>query len=350
MSSTENAGVYGRDTEQIVVSVIIKALNEEAKVADAIESAFKGVEGLAAEIILADSLSTDRTVEIAKKYPVKIAQLKCPDHRCCGVGPQLGYQHSRGEYVYILDGDMLLEPEFIPRAVKLMRQRLDVAGVAGIVRELGGRSYDFERRKLRDARWTKAGEQEWLDMGGLYRRTAVDSVGYLSNLNLHAFEEQELGHRLISAGWKLLRMNEPSVTHCGHTIDTLELIRNRWTSKYIDGHGELLRAALGKPYFWAVAKSQKSVLIMTVFFVGLFIGIALAPWYGWPLAVVLVGLGLVFLIMYATKKDLKMAALGLSLWPIRVAGFVRGVFRPQRNPCDRVPSMLLSGNGKRVAR
>lgn len=69
------------------VSVIIKALNEEDHIASAIESALAGTAGMNAEIILADSLSTDRTIEIAKQYPIRIASLSRPQDRSCGVVP-----------------------------------------------------------------------------------------------------------------------------------------------------------------------------------------------------------------------------------------------------------------------
>ncbi len=59
------------------VSIVIKALNEERHIAAAIESAIAALEGMRGdgEIILADSASTDRTVEIAANYPIKIVSL-----------------------------------------------------------------------------------------------------------------------------------------------------------------------------------------------------------------------------------------------------------------------------------
>ena len=45
------------------VSVIIKALNEERNIIRAIESALIAIDKVGGEVILADSLSTDHTVE-----------------------------------------------------------------------------------------------------------------------------------------------------------------------------------------------------------------------------------------------------------------------------------------------
>ncbi len=94
------------DMSQAGVSVIIKALNEEANIARAIESALTAVETIGGEVILADSRSTDKTVEIALRYPVRIVRLVDSNERSC-VLLQLGFQEAR-EFVYVLDGDMRL--------------------------------------------------------------------------------------------------------------------------------------------------------------------------------------------------------------------------------------------------
>ena len=97
-----------RTPERCLVSVVIKALNEESGIEATIESALRAVSKVSGEVVLADSCSTDRTVELAMKYPVRIVQLANASERCCGIGPQLGYQHSSGEFIYLIDGDMQL--------------------------------------------------------------------------------------------------------------------------------------------------------------------------------------------------------------------------------------------------
>ena len=43
--------------------------------------------------------------------------------------------------------------------------------------------------------------------GGLYRRSAIEQTGYLSDRNLHGYEEFDLGIRLRDAGWQLHRLD-----------------------------------------------------------------------------------------------------------------------------------------------
>jgi glycosyltransferase involved in cell wall biosynthesis len=98
------------------------------------------------EVILADSYSSDRTVELASAFPIRIVQLANPEERCCGAGPQLGYQHSRGEFVYILDGDMQMREGFLEQALAFLDAHADVAGVGGRVVEQNTESLEYMAR------------------------------------------------------------------------------------------------------------------------------------------------------------------------------------------------------------
>ena len=66
------AGLAPATQRPPLVSIIIKALNEERRIALAIESALAALSGIDGEVILADGGSTDRTLEIAREYPIVI--------------------------------------------------------------------------------------------------------------------------------------------------------------------------------------------------------------------------------------------------------------------------------------
>jgi len=78
-------------------SIIIRAYNEERH----IEKLFKGIQAQDApfdhETILVDSGSTDRTRDIAGRYPVRIVQIK-PENFSFGYSLNTGIQHARGAY------------------------------------------------------------------------------------------------------------------------------------------------------------------------------------------------------------------------------------------------------------
>ena len=76
-----------------VLSITIKTLDEEAKIGPAIESALAAANEIPGpvEIVIADSLSTDKTVGVASRYPVRVVQFVNKRDCGCGAGVQLGY-------------------------------------------------------------------------------------------------------------------------------------------------------------------------------------------------------------------------------------------------------------------
>lgn len=331
--------------ETVKVSVVIKALNEEAHIADAIRSALAALRNVDGEVILADSVSSDRTVEIAREFPIGIVQLARPEERCCGIGPQLGYQHSRGEFVYILDGDMELEPDFIEAALAAMEADPALGGVAGLVAQEAEASYQFRGRKRRDNE-ARPGDVPWLDMGGLYRRSAIEDAGYLSDRNLHAFEELELGLRLSSRGWKLRRLDVPGVRHHGYDLGSLALLRRRWQSGYLAGAGEVLRASLGRPYLWRALATQKYLLIGLALWVAFALALVMLPWSVLPLLAVGVALLALVAIRAWRSRSLRDAILGQVVWQVHAIALVRGFLAAPVDPCARIQSQVLA-NGAR---
>lgn len=231
------------------VSVIIKALNEERNIVRAIESALAAVAVVGSgEVILADSMSTDRTVDLASAYPVRIVQLANPNDRCCGVGAEIGYRIASGDYLYILDADMELDGDFLKAAILALDSDPTLGGVGGLVEEMNIQNAEFRGRAAQASPHMRIGEVDRLNMGGLYRKSAIDKLGYLTNRNLHAFEEFELAVRLRADGYHLIRLDMPAVRHYGHTDDSFLLLGKRWRSKYAWGIGELVRESIGKKY------------------------------------------------------------------------------------------------------
>lgn len=244
------------DRRRPKVSVIIKALNEEAHIAVAIVSAVAALEGVDGEIILADSLSTDRTVEIARTYPITIVSLDRAEDRSCGVGAQLGYQYSSGEFICLIDGDMRLYPDFLAAAIRHLETHPDLAGVGGIIVEREEDSLEYVKRAGDTDPDRRAGPVKRLDCGGVYRRAAIESIGYLTDRNLHGGEEFNLGARLHAQGWHLARIDRPAIDHFGHAGSAYTLLAQRIRSRVAFGAGEGLRAAIGKPHFSFVIRHQ----------------------------------------------------------------------------------------------
>ncbi len=323
--------------ERCHVSVIIKAYNEQDNICAAVESALKAVAAVGGEVIVADSHSSDLTVARASAYPIRVVTLANAHERCCGVGPQLGYQHSLGEYVYILDGDMQMVDGFLERALAFLAQHPEVAGIGGRVVELNTESLEYSERGKRAAAHQTPGPVDRLDGGGLYRRRAIEESGYFSDRNLHSYEEFDLAVRLRALGWKLWRLPADAATHYGHDAPPYKLLVRRWQTRYVCGLGELVRAAAGQPRMRLVVRGLRELQ--------LYIGV-LAWW-----AVLLSGSGRLaafgalavapLLLMALRKRSFTRAAYSVVSWCFNAAGLVRGFARRRMPARDPIPSRVI---------
>lgn len=326
------------------VSIIIKAYNEQANICAAIESSLRAVAEIGGEVILADGHSTDRTVELASKYPIRVTSLLNADERCCGVGPQLGYQHSLGEYVYLLDGDMQMVPGFLEEALVFLAQHPEVGGVGGRVVEQNLTSLEYRERALRAAPHMSPGDVDRLDGGGLYRRRAIEEAGFLSDRNLHSYEEFDLAVRLRARGWKLERVPVDAVTHYGHDAPPYSLLKRRWRTRYVDGLGELLHGAIGKPHMKLVLRCMRELRIYLCV-LAWWVLVLSVPFWNVSIAqratLVPLLVAAPFALMALRKKSLSRATYSVVSWCFYTAGMLRG-FMKSRKPADgRIASRVI---------
>jgi glycosyltransferase involved in cell wall biosynthesis len=246
---------------QPAISVVIKAFNEQQHIAAAIESALTALRGIDGEVILADGASTDRTVEIARAYPIKIVRLDNPEDRSCGAGGQLGYQYSRGRFVYLMDGDMRLHPDFLAAALAFFEVNPTVGGVGGAMVDRQADNLEYVKRAQRHDPDRVPGQVTRLNGSGLYRRAAIESIGYATDRNLHGGEELDLAARLQARGWRLARIDCPAIEHYVHTGNAFSLLLRRIKTKNSYGPGEIARAALGQPQLGFILRNDRNVVL-----------------------------------------------------------------------------------------
>jgi glycosyltransferase involved in cell wall biosynthesis len=96
-------------------SIYILTHNEQLDIAACIESA-----ALSDDVIVVDSLSSDRTVEIARQYPVRVVQHAFESH-----GRQRTWMlrevHTQHEWVYILEADERMTPELFAECLEAIQ-------------------------------------------------------------------------------------------------------------------------------------------------------------------------------------------------------------------------------------
>lgn len=325
------------------LSIIIKALNEENNISACIESCIEETHGIDAEIILVDSLSKDKTVSIAKQYPIKIVQFEDFSHVNCGAAAQLGYQYSTGDYVYIIDGDMRMCPDFISSGISFLENNATYAGVGGKLIDTQIFSSEDARRLEIYSNIDDSKEVTHLGGGGIYRREAIESVGYFGHQGLCAFEEAELGVRLVNKGWKLIRLSQNSVFHTGHNETTLKRLIRLWKNGRMQAHGMFIKSSLSKPWWNLVLKQLWFVfapILLNLFFIALILVLSLninIDLYFVCISYFLMWGG-ILLALTIKRKNLKGSAVSILTWHIACLAAMSVVFKQPQNPNSKIVS------------
>ena len=321
------------------ISVSIKTLNESKGIEKTIDSIRRQLVGYPHKIIVADSLSTDNTQQLAVNKGVTVVSLTDPGDRCCGVGHQLGYLFSEGDYLLLMDGDMELEEGFIDRAIAFLQAEPEYAGVAGTVEMDDAVNYEFKSRKQRINQIYPIGDCDHLGGGGLYRRSAIEKIGYLTNRNLHAYEEAELGLRITGAGYKLRRLDIPYFSHTSHTMPTFKMLMHRWKIRYYQAPGELLRCSWGKPWFMGALKIVRNEAVFALYLILLFA--ALLTLNGKVMAVALLPLLVFTLLKIVKNRSLSDGLQSVINMVVRSAGLLKGCIYPVRDPLTPPNSKII---------
>lgn len=233
------------------LSVVIAAKNEEEMIKDCIESVLSSLEfarekGVieSSEVILADSASTDKTVDIALKYPIKIIQLKKNWPLSAAAGFYIGYLHTNGKYVYFLGGDMVLDREWFANAIPYLNDE-KIGAISGIEEEFLDES-TLIGRKMKE--FTKldmpVGEVEMVGTA-IFKRKVLEEVGP-HNPYLKGGEDRDLAYRIRAADYKLIRINSRSVLHYWAKKDGKLTLKRYLRSAYnwSMGDGQAMRSTL----------------------------------------------------------------------------------------------------------
>lgn len=148
------------------ISVIIPTLNEEACIEDVLRSVRAQDYDGEIEIIVADGNSTDRTVEIARRYADRVVS---ETTRTIAAGRQAGCNVANGEYFLFIDADCIADSQWAGNIVRAFKKH-GACGAYGLIIPNQGSSI----------------ERALLKFGALFASTISNLMGmdYLAGSNM----------------------------------------------------------------------------------------------------------------------------------------------------------------------
>ncbi|MFC6646335.1 glycosyltransferase family 2 protein [Granulicella cerasi] len=266
------------------LSVVIIGRNEGPRLARCLVSvcAMHNA-GWESEYIYVDSGSTDDSLEIAAEHGFRVLELT-GGKPTAARGRNAGWRAATGDVVLFLDGDTVLDREFVATAAQALVEPT-TAVVWGHRRELYPEQSIYNR--VMDLDWIYApGWTPFCGGDALFRRDVLAAVDGFDE-TLIAGEEPELCRRILAHGGRILHIDVPMTKH----DLALRNFKPYWARAERAGHAyaEVAArfAASGEP-FWQdeVARNRKRAMVLLAAPVaGLLLSVALRSW--WPIVLVL---------------------------------------------------------------
>ncbi len=155
----------------------------------------------------------------------------------------------------------------------------------------------------------------------------------MSDRNLHAFEEYDLGARLRQKGWKLLRMPDHAATHYGHQLSTPALMWLRIRSGSFASYGKLMRACYEKHYIFRLLRELRAIQLssfIVAFWTSELLLFLFAP--ALALASSTVAVTSFVVLMAVKRRSLALGVFTVLTWHLGAAGLIVGLFKPRTPP------------------
>jgi GT2 family glycosyltransferase len=194
----------------VVLSVVVIGRNEGERLSRCLESIsqMRPLQG-SVEVIYVDSGSTDGSLERAAHFKVRIIKLESANP-CAAAGRNAGWRAANAPVVLFLDGDTVLESNFIADSIAELNDP-NIAVVFGNRREISPEASIYNR--LLDRDWIMpVGTVEFCGGDALMRREVLESVGGFDE-RLIAGEEPEMCRRIRALGFSILHVDRPMTGH-----------------------------------------------------------------------------------------------------------------------------------------
>jgi cellulose synthase/poly-beta-1,6-N-acetylglucosamine synthase-like glycosyltransferase len=183
------------------VSVIVASMNNEVTIEDCLKALLsQNYPADHIEIILMDGCSKDKTVEIAKKYPVRVFSIRLN----CPAAYNYAQKIASHPILGFVDSDAKVEKDWLQKLVPRLNEP-NVAGVSGSIdtwntdnpwaRNIG---YELKTRYRRIGKYTG----RIATMNLLLKKSVIEEVGGWDEAMPSQYDT-EFGFRLAASGYKI---------------------------------------------------------------------------------------------------------------------------------------------------
>lgn len=238
------------------LSIIIVNYNGKRFLKNCIESIFKMCQGISYEIIIVDNASQDDSVKFLEtNYSDTVKLIKSADNLGFAKGNNLGFKHSQGTYILLLNNDTVLKHN-LKQALHVIKQAQ--VGALGI--KMLGKNNEYRHSvgyfpkaikllklsklynksngfKTGNFKSSKPKEVEWVE--GSFLMTKAEIYNKVNGLDEDYFmyvEDIDICKKITTLNYKILYLPNLEYIHFGgYGISREKMLKNGF-NKYINKH------------------------------------------------------------------------------------------------------------------
>ena len=237
------------------LSVIVVSYNSRSELDRSVGSVAQAAAGMTAETIVVDNASSDDSADYVSAAFPDVRLIRNADNRGFSRGCNQGFAASSGQYILFLNPDTHCPPGSLAALVDRLRGDRSSGAVGPrlvsedgtpspscfrfhtlwrptfhypVLRRFGGERlamiYPPDHTSL-----LAGGPVDWISGASLLaRRSALEGIGCFDEAFFMYFEDTDLCHRLMAAGWTVLYAPDVDVVHHGARSSS------SWSNMYVE--------------------------------------------------------------------------------------------------------------------
>ncbi len=304
-----------------MLPVVMTVLNNEKDIGKCLESLKE--QTVDVKLYVVDAGSTDRTVEIIKKYkkvlPIDMTVKKVNR----SVARDLAIRKTKGKFVGVVNSDVELEEDCFEELLEVIKKKKDAGGVAGTQTRPEGQNWVAKGIYYLPG-MAQVNERQDFEEGlvethsipcecGIFRRKAFEEIdGFDESLNWG--EDAELGMRLRQKGWKLYGVEKARFEHFYKST-----LQGFWKQQvgYGTGGGIMWRKGMELNFFGL--RWKKWLALISPVLIALYLFLLVVHPFHWSILTVLGLLTVVIISKFRLTTSL--------LFVVKVAANIYGVWK-----------------------
>lgn len=226
------------------ISVIIPVFNREKYISECLDSVINSSVFSSCEVIVTDDGSTDKSVEIIEQYANKYENIVLYTFSHSGVSKSRneGMKRATGKYIYFLDSDDFVEPDYIEKLYKEAEEKnCDIVFAGYSVYEGNGSASPVERPHLSLNKVMSGCEymerrmdfEDWLNQPwcAIYRKDFLLENSLFFPENILVYEDLYHTNEILLYADKVYMIPEYGYMYRTHTES---LVQNGVTDEHIE--------------------------------------------------------------------------------------------------------------------